>query len=117
MKNKSLVALAITASLTLTACQTTQVTQATVAPSVEVINQANPNQAAEQQITLEQAMAHPDWIARSAERSYWAADSSSIFYAQKQAGSELRDIYQQAITGESAQRISDQLRHQIGRCL
>ncbi|OUL56771.1 S9 family peptidase [Pseudoalteromonas ulvae] len=114
MKNKSLVALAITASLTLTACQTTQITQATVAPSVEVINQANPNQTAEKNITLEQAMAHPDWIARSAERSYWAADSSSVFYAQKQAGSELRDIFHQPISGEQAHLVSDEKRHQIG---
>lgn len=44
-------------------------------------------------MTMEQAMAHPDWLGRQPEAAYWAADSQSIYYSRKQAGSELRDWF------------------------
>ncbi|MBU2428607.1 MAG: prolyl oligopeptidase family serine peptidase [Gammaproteobacteria bacterium] len=44
-------------------------------------------------MTMEQAMAHPDWLGRQPESAYWSADSQSIYYSRKQQGSELRDWY------------------------
>ena len=44
--------------------------------------------------TLEQIMAHPDWLGRSPENPYWADDGSSIYYERKVEGSEERLLYQ-----------------------
>jgi len=44
-------------------------------------------------ITLEQIMSDPDWIARSPESPIWSDDSSQIFYQQKQLGNPLKDTF------------------------
>ncbi|OBP14567.1 peptidase S9 [Rheinheimera sp. SA_1] len=44
-------------------------------------------------MTMEQAMAHPDWLGRQPEAAYWSADSQSIYYQRKQQGAELRDWF------------------------
>lgn len=44
-------------------------------------------------MTMEQAMAHPDWLGRQPETAYWSADSQTIYYSRKQQGSELRDWF------------------------
>ena len=43
--------------------------------------------AAQTPISLDQAMAHPDWIGTPVESAWWSADSQSVFYRQKLAGS------------------------------
>lgn len=45
-------------------------------------------------ITLDQAMAHPDWIGTPVENAWWSWDSKHVFYKQKRAGSPLRDTFQ-----------------------
>ncbi|MDM5176551.1 prolyl oligopeptidase family serine peptidase [Massilia sp. DJPM01] len=47
-------------------------------------------------ISLDQAMAHPDWIGTPAETAWWSWDGKQVFYKQKRTGSQLRDIYQGA---------------------
>lgn len=55
-------------------------------------------------MTIEQAMAHPDWLGRQPELAYWSADSQSLIYQRKQAGNELRDWHQVAVSsGQSTQ--------------
>jgi dipeptidyl aminopeptidase/acylaminoacyl peptidase len=49
-------------------------------------------------ISLDQAMANPDWIGTPAETAWWSWDSQQVFYKQKRAGSALRDTFQ-AIPG------------------
>ena len=44
-------------------------------------------------ISLDQAMAHPDWIGTPIESAWWSADSQSVFYRQKLAGSPVRATY------------------------
>ncbi|MBP6534273.1 MAG: hypothetical protein KA218_04380, partial [Arenimonas sp.] len=44
-------------------------------------------------ISLDQAMAHPDWIGTPIESAWWSADSKSVFYRQKLAGSPVRATY------------------------
>lgn len=51
-------------------------------------------------ITLDQAMAHPDWIGTPVETAWWSWDGKQIFYKQKRKGSQLRDIYQ-ALPGQA----------------
>jgi dipeptidyl aminopeptidase/acylaminoacyl peptidase len=55
--------------------------------------------AATTPISLDQAMANPDWIGTPAEAAWWSWDSKQVFYKQKRAGSPLRDTFQ-AIPGK-----------------
>ena len=50
-------------------------------------------------ISLDQAMAHPDWIGTPAETAWWSWDGKSVFFKQKRIGSQLRDTFQ-AIPGK-----------------
>ena len=42
-------------------------------------------------ITLEQAMADPDWIGAPVENPYWSVDGKSVHYDLKRSGSPVRD--------------------------
>ena len=44
-------------------------------------------------ITLDQAMAHPDWIGPAVETPYWSADGRSIYYRLKRDGSTIKDLH------------------------
>jgi dipeptidyl aminopeptidase/acylaminoacyl peptidase len=50
-------------------------------------------------ISLDQAMAHPDWIGTPAETAWWSWDGKQVFFKQKRTGSQLRDTFQ-AIPGK-----------------
>ncbi|KFC69840.1 prolyl oligopeptidase family serine peptidase [Massilia sp. LC238] len=50
--------------------------------------------AASTPITLDQAMAHPDWIGTPVENAWWSWDSKQVFYKQKRTGSPVRDTWQ-----------------------
>ncbi len=43
-------------------------------------------------VTLEHAMADPDWIGPPVETPYWSADGKTIYYALKRNGSTIRDL-------------------------
>ena len=46
-----------------------------------------------QAITLDQAMANPDWIGPSVESPYWSVDGKAIYYSVKRKGSNVRDLH------------------------
>ena len=50
-------------------------------------------------ISLDQAMAHPDWIGTPVETAWWSWDGKQVFYKQKRTSSQLRDTFQ-AIPGK-----------------
>ncbi|MES2317354.1 MAG: prolyl oligopeptidase family serine peptidase [Pseudomonadota bacterium] len=50
-------------------------------------------------ISLDQAMAHPDWIGTPAETAWWSWDGKQVFFKQKRSASQLRDTFQ-AIPGK-----------------
>lgn len=50
--------------------------------------------AASTPITLDQAMAHPDWIGTPVENAWWSWDSKQVFYKRKRTGSPIRDTWQ-----------------------
>ena len=52
-----------------------------------------------QLMTMEQAMANPDWLGRQPETAFWSDDSQQIYYQRKQAGSELRDWFARPVQG------------------
>ncbi|OEZ56900.1 prolyl tripeptidyl peptidase precursor [Duganella sp. HH105] len=63
--------------------------------------------AAPTPITLDQAMANPDWIGNPVEAAWWGWDSRQIYYKQKRAGSPLRDTFQIAAGLPTAARQVD----------
>ena len=56
--------------------------------------------AASTPITLDQAMAHPDWIGTPVEAAWWSWDSKQVLYKQKRSGSPVRDTWQVAQGGK-----------------
>ncbi|MGO2011253.1 MAG: prolyl oligopeptidase family serine peptidase [Pseudoalteromonas sp.] len=112
--NKTLVALSVAASFMLAGCQTTASTtkeQPTANVASVVTTPADTGSA---EITLEQAMAHPDWLGRQAEKAFWAADSATIIYARKQQGNELYDLFSQAIDSKQAEQVELNKLHTLG---
>jgi len=63
--------------------------------------------AQEATLTLEQIMADPDWLGNAPTSPYWGADSETIYYEQKRAGSELSDLYAVASSGSSARQVAE----------
>ncbi len=112
--NKTLVALAVASSFMLAGCQTTASTATEVSPTQVAPMVATPVDTGSSEITLEQAMAHPDWLGRQPERAFWNGDSKSIVYAQKQQGNELRDLYVQAVNSQSASQVALNKLHTVG---
>jgi dipeptidyl aminopeptidase/acylaminoacyl peptidase len=65
---------------------------------------ALPATAAPTPITLDQAMANPDWIGTPAEQAWWRWDSKQVFYRQKRIGSPLRDTFE---AGKTPRLVAD----------
>ncbi|THC43934.1 S9 family peptidase [Massilia sp. Mn16-1_5] len=66
---------------------------------------ALPAVAAPTPITLEQAMAHPDWIGNPVEAAWWSWNGKVVYFKQKRTGSQLRDTFLAAQKG--AQKVAD----------
>lgn len=91
-------AIAIAAALMTSACASNSPAtpmQDAAKPAAPQVQMAAPAAQAEAtgEITLEQIMADQDWVARSPEGAYWSLDGESVFYAQKQLGTPLRDWF------------------------
>ena len=110
--------IALTLSLSLTACVSTQdKTPATqnvsvvspATPSVVLVPEKNTETVSNHnnKITLEQIMADPDWFGRAPESWYWGDDSNTVFYKQKQLGTPLRDLFVNKLNSDkSDQKVS-----------
>ena len=62
-----------------------------------------------QAITLDQAMANPDWIGPAVESPYWSADGKSIYYSLKQKGSSVLDLHRMDPASGSDQIVTPQM--------
>jgi dipeptidyl aminopeptidase/acylaminoacyl peptidase len=60
---------------------------------------AAPAIAAPTPITLDQAMAHPDWIGNPVEAAWWSWNGKDVYFKQKRTGSQLRDTFLAAQKG------------------
>ncbi len=56
-------------------------------------------------LTLDQAMAHPDWIGPPVEAAWWALDGNRALYTLKRADSPVRDTWVQPVAGGAAVRV------------
>ena len=50
-------------------------------------------------LTLDQAMAHPDWIGPPVESAWWSLDGSAAHYTLKREGSPVRDTWSVPVAG------------------
>lgn len=102
-------------AVTLSLGMMTQPTQAATAPAWFVLSSAahqlpqetiqGVSVAAPQgtvAMTMQQAMAHPDWLGRQPEQFFWGLDSQHIYFQRKQAGNELRDWFAQPIAVQAS---------------
>ena len=58
-----------------------------------------------QTLTLEQAMAHPDWLGRQPQQPYWSDDSESVYYRRKRISVEQTDLFRVSINGQTIEQI------------
>ncbi|MCS0582288.1 S9 family peptidase [Massilia pinisoli] len=59
-------------------------------------------------VTLDEAMANPDWIGTPVEAAWWSWDGKQVFYKQKRTGSPLRDTWHlDAARGGRAAQVAD----------
>ena len=115
--SKTLVAIAVVSSVMLAGCTATATTStdSSIQTNTTVASVVNtPADMGVSKITLEQAMAHPDWIGRQPQSAFWSADSSTIIYARKQQGSELRDLFTQAVNSQTAEQVALEKLHRVG---
>lgn len=63
--------------------------------------------AAPTPITLDQSMAHPDWIGPPVNSAWWAWDSRRVHYPLKRNGSPISDTYVQPIDGGAASIVKE----------
>lgn len=66
--------------------------------------------AAPTPITIEQAMADPDWIGPPVENAWWSWNSQQVEYQLKRAGSPVRDTFRQPVNGGAASQVADDQR-------
>lgn len=62
---------------------------------------------AQDDVTLERIMAHPDWLGRQPEGPYWSSDGDSVYFQRKRAGEDARDLYRVDLEARAPVRLSD----------
>jgi len=112
--------MAVTLSLSLAACVSTQekpqikaTVSATPAAVLTPVATAEIMSADNKKITLEQIMADPDWFGRAPESWYWGDDSNTVFYKQKQLGTPLRDLFVKVLDSDENSRQVNLSKHHI----
>ena len=66
--------------------------------------------AAPTPITIEQAMADPDWIGPPVDSAWWSWNSQQVEYTLKRNGSPVRDTFRQPVSGGAAVQVADDQR-------
>ncbi|MCY3592224.1 MAG: prolyl oligopeptidase family serine peptidase [Acidobacteria bacterium] len=62
---------------------------------------------AQDDVTLERIMGHPDWLGRQPEVPYWSSDAGSIYFQRKREGEEARDLYRIDLEERQTVQVSD----------
>lgn len=68
---------------------------------------ATPAAAEPTPITLDQAMANPDWIGPPVERAWWRWDGQAAYYALKREGETIRDTWVLTLADGAGRRLED----------
>jgi dipeptidyl aminopeptidase/acylaminoacyl peptidase len=62
---------------------------------------------AQDDVTLERIMAHPDWLGRQPEGPYWSSDGASVYFQRKREGEATRDLYRVDLETRETILVSD----------
>ena len=73
----------------------------------------NDTSTASTPITLDQAMADPDWIGPPVERAWWSWDGTRAQYNLKRAGESIRDTWEVGVDGGVPVRVDGPARAQL----
>ncbi len=65
------------------------------------------------EITLELIMSDPDWIGRPPENPYWADDGTAIYFEQKRAGEEQKDLFRLELANGEPVMVADEARGRV----
>ncbi|HEX5693307.1 MAG TPA: DPP IV N-terminal domain-containing protein, partial [Arenimonas sp.] len=60
---------------------------------------------AQEPLTLDQAMAHPDWIGPPVESAWWSLDGDRALYTLKREGSPVRDTWTVPVAGGEPMKV------------
>ncbi|MBL4765094.1 MAG: prolyl oligopeptidase family serine peptidase [Colwellia sp.] len=113
--------MAVTLSLSLVACVTTQQqsqvkanVSATPAAVLTPVTTAEIISSDNKSITLKQIMADADWFGRAPESWYWGDNSNTVYYKQKQLGTPLRDLFVKVLNSdENNQKVNLSKHHLV----
>ncbi|RTE87149.1 MULTISPECIES: prolyl oligopeptidase family serine peptidase [Gammaproteobacteria] len=91
---KKSLSLAVAAALFTVSCASVTEPQTNSAPVVQSYQteQATHSQTNPHELTLEQIMAHPDWIGNAPENPFWSFNGEMVLYTQKEQGSPVRRL-------------------------
>ncbi len=67
--------------------------------SLPALAQAPEAPPAAEPLTLDQTMAHPDWIGPPVDAAWWSLDGQRAYYALKREGSPVRDLWTVPVAG------------------
>jgi len=70
-----------------------------LAAPLSAAGQAGPAAPPTDEITLERIMAHPDWLGAPPEEPFWADDGRAVYFRQKRAGEDIRDLWRIDLAG------------------
>ena len=68
-------------------------------PAAPALAQAPSAAPATAALTIEQAMADPDWIGAPVERAWWSWDSREAQLLLRREGGQIRDTWRQPVAG------------------
>ncbi|QNP39571.1 alpha/beta hydrolase family protein [Lysobacter solisilvae (ex Woo and Kim 2020)] len=68
---------------------------------------------AQTSITLDQAMADPDWIGAPVEKAWWSWDGQQVQYLLKRDGATIRDTWRQPVAGGAATKADGATRAEL----
>lgn len=99
---KKTITLAVSAALFTVSCASTtepQTSEPTVPESYAT--QSNVSEASQsRELTLEQIMAHPDWMGNAPEQPFWSFNNNMVLFEQKVEGSPVRRLQHVSLSQE-----------------
>src|SRR5688572_12298045 len=82
-------------------------TARTLLPTLLLAFTITPAALAQTPLSLDQAMADPDWIGPPVEQAWWRWDGAQVHYVLKRSGSVVRDVWTQPVDGGTAVKAGD----------
>ncbi|MDQ2070864.1 prolyl oligopeptidase family serine peptidase [Natronospira bacteriovora] len=69
---------------------------------------------ADDKITLERIMAHPDWLGNAPESWYWRENNREVIFQQKREGEDIRDVFRLDVDSGEIEQVKPRDMGRIG---